>query len=95
MEYKTMTEKDFDTNFTPILNHLEPNSSFSGCMFETYGEEIEFVKEQPNNTIWTIVTGDDDTMYYISGFHFINRMGYLIMNEPITDDDVEYDVKID
>ena len=94
MEFKTITEEHFDENFNPIENHIDQNAGWNGCMFETYGEELEFVKKQPNNTVWTIVTGDDDSMSYISGFHFVNRIGYLITKETVATD-VEYDVPLD
>jgi len=29
--------------YKPITNHLDSNASFDGAMFETYGDEVEFV----------------------------------------------------
>ena len=48
----------FDT-YKPIKNHIDENSSFDGCMFETYGDEVEFVKAQDENRIWMYGDGDD------------------------------------
>jgi hypothetical protein len=78
---KQITENEFYENFTPVENHLDNNASWDNCMFETYGEEEDYVREQDNNNIWTIVEGDNDTMFIESGFHIVNRMGYLITKE--------------
>ena len=53
-------------------------------MFETYGKEVEHVRALDNvsNTVWTIITGDEDSMYYVAGYHFVNRLGYIITEEP-------------
>ena len=80
-----MTEDEFDARFPLVRNHLNPNASWSygagdgeGCLFETYGEEFAFVKQQDLDCVWTLVDGDDGDMYVISGLHFVNRVGYFI-----------------
>ena len=83
-----LTEDDFDDRFPLIPNHLNPSASWSysdgyGCLFETYGEELAFVKQQDIHCIWTLLDGDDGDLYLISGFHFVNRIGYLISREPV------------
>ena len=73
-------------------------------MFETYGLEFELVQEMARqNRVITIIESDggdeiDDegyvipNMYYVSGIHFVNRIGYLITEEPI---DFEFECLID
>ena len=83
-----MTEDEFDDRFTLISNHLNPSAGWGygedrGCLFETYGEEVEFVKQQDMQRVWTLVDGDDGDLYVISGFHYVNRIGYLISRDPI------------
>jgi hypothetical protein len=63
---------------------------FGGCMYETFGEELEYVKAQPNKRIWTIVDTDGDDLIILAGFHFVNRLGYLITNEEWSDANEEY-----
>jgi len=87
-----ITEDQFYEKFNPIENHIDTNASFDGCMFETYDEELDHVKAQPNNKVWTIVEGDDDTMFYLSGYHVVNRIGYLITEEEWEE---ETEVKLD
>jgi hypothetical protein len=86
-----LTEDTFDEQYPLLTNHLNPNASWGygesgGCLFETYGEEIRFVKEQHPRTIWTIIDGDDGDLYVVSGYHFVNRVGYLISINPVPED---------
>ena len=72
--------------YKPIKNHLDENSSFDGHMFETYGDEVEFVKAQDENRIWMYGDGDDGGGYIWNGWHFINRLGYFITEVPCPPD---------
>jgi hypothetical protein len=51
-------------------------------MFETYGEEVEFVKAQDENRIWMLGDGDDGGMYIWNGWGFVNRIGYFVTEVP-------------
>lgn len=86
-----MTEDEFDEQYPLVTNHLNPNASWvigdgPGCLFETYGEELDFVRSQDPRTVWTLVDGDDGNQYVISGYHFVNRIGYLISTIPFPED---------
>jgi hypothetical protein len=90
-----LTEDEFDEKYTLLPNHLNPTATWEyggdhGCLFETYGEELQFVRSQDPATIWTVVDGDDGDLYVVSGYHFVNRAGYLISTTPVPDDlDIE------
>ena len=87
-----LTEAQFDEMFNPIQNHLDENASFSGCMFETYGPELEYVRSlKDTNRVVTILEADGDT-FFASGYHFVNRLGYLILDKPY---EFEFEVKLD
>ncbi len=104
VEFKHLTEEQFDDCFTLIDNHIDTNASFDSKMFETYGDEFEFVlKMAKQNRVITIIESDggdeiDDegyvipNMYYTSGLHHVNRIGYLITEEPI---EFEFECLID
>ena len=79
----TITEDQFYEEYKPIKNHLDDNASFDGCMFETYGEEVQYVFElaKKENRVWTIIEGDDG-MCFSAGFHYVNRLGFLITEKP-------------
>jgi hypothetical protein len=84
-----MTEDEWIATYKPIINHIDTNASFDygkgGTMFETYGEEVEFVKQQDPNKIWMYGDGDDGGGYVWSGWGFINRIGYFITEVPCPD----------
>ena len=82
-------EMDFDEwceQYKPIVNHIDNNASFDngdgGLMFETYGDEVEFVKSQSPDKIWMYGDGDDGAGYLWSGWGFVNRIGYFVTEVP-------------
>jgi hypothetical protein len=93
--FRNLTEEQFDDCFVLVDNHIDDNAAFDGKMFETYGDEMNFVLEMSKqNRVITIIESDEGceedeegfmtpNMYYVSGMHFVNRIGYLITEEPI------------
>lgn len=79
---KFMTYDYWETNFKPIKNSFTKHGEIH---FETYGEEVDFVKAQPNENVWTEVDGDSGT-YIVAGYHFVNRIHYYITENPWTDE---------
>ncbi len=82
-----LTEEAFDEQFRTLPNHLNPTAPWDqgdaqGCLFETYGEEYEFIKSHDQSRVWTLVDNNDGTMNIISGLRWINRLGYLITQKP-------------
>ena len=81
-----LTEEQFHAiKFIP--NHIDNNASWQdengiGIMFETYGEEVEYVKSLvDSNRVWTLIDVDYG-MSVIAGWAFVNRIGYFISEEP-------------
>ena len=74
-----ITEDDFYEKFKPQKNHLDDNASFGGCMFETYGKELDYIHKlaQISKRVWTIIEAEDK-IFYSAGFHIVNRMGFLV-----------------
>jgi hypothetical protein len=93
---KNLTEDEFYEKFTPIKNHLDDNASFDGCMFETFNEEMEYVRKMAEeNRVVTIIEGEDEInddgepsacMFYSSGLHLVNRIGFLVLDKPYSED---------
>ena len=82
-----MTFEEWEVAYKPITNHIDKNASFqdengNGLMFETYGDEVEFVKAQDENRIWMYGDGDDGEGHIWSGWGFVNRIGYFITEIP-------------
>jgi hypothetical protein len=89
--FKEMTEDEWIAAYKPIINHIDTNSSFGGYMFETYGDEEQYIKTYPDpNCIWTYADGDDGGTYIFNGWHFVNRIGYFITEVPCpVEDDIQ------
>ena len=77
-----MTFEEADEQFKFMVNNYDENASFDGLMFETYGDEVEYVKSISPDRIWTYGDGDSGNSYIWSGWHFINRLGYFISEKP-------------
>ena len=102
---RKITEDQFESEFHMKPNHFFTNPEdcpFSGCMYETYGQELDHIVSLLDNietakTVWTIVEDDtDDLIFYVSGFHIINRLGYFVTEERVEEEtSVEIDVSVD
>ena len=74
--------------YKPIKNHLDENSSFDGCAFETYDEEVEFVQTQNPYNIWTLVCAEDE-YYVVPGFRWVNRESYFVTEKPFAEENLQ------
>ena len=86
----------FANVYKPVTNHLVEDAPYDECMFETYGEELDYILSLINNKesekyIWTIL----DNYTIIPGYHLVNRIGYLITEKPWLTDNIEVNLKID
>ena len=87
---KRIRRDDWDLFFErhkPVKNHLNPHAGYvsgdgPGCLFETFGAEVEFVKQQPPNKVFTLL---DDGRSVVPGWHFVNRLGYFVAEIPWTE----------
>ena len=81
-----LTFDEWCEQYKPIKNHIDTNASFDGEMFETYGDEVEFVKSQSPANVWMYGDGDDGAGYLWNGWGFVNRIGYFITEVPCPPD---------
>jgi hypothetical protein len=72
--------------FRPIKNHF--SKSPNETMFETFGEEVDFVVKADNKYVWTWLQGDMSDLV-CAGYHYVNRLGYYITEVP-WEDDMDY-----
>jgi len=88
-----LTEDEWFEQFKPVKNILDPNASFDGHMFETYAHELDFIKAQQEDRIWTYADGDNGGTYIWSGMRVINRIGYFITSTPFSQK-FDYQIKV-
>jgi hypothetical protein len=89
IEYQGWSE--WENKFKPIKNHFR-DPQHEEIIFETYGEEMEFLKTQDYRNVWTWVQGDYCDLI-VNGFAFVNRIGYYVCEVP-WDETKDYEVII-
>jgi len=80
-----ITIEQFWREYRPQLNPYNDNASWDGCMLETYGDEFTLVKntfEFSPERVWTIIEDDDGDPILTNGFHYVNRIGYVVTSRP-------------
>lgn len=115
IKIETLTEEEFKNKFIITKNHFDKNASFDGFMFETYGQELDYVFEMSKKKrVITILEGDEGIekeetftdsfgietketffypyLYFTTGFHYVNRLGFFVLDKPY---EFEFEVKVD
>lgn len=85
MNARELTWEEFEREFRPIKNYLAADAPLDGTMFETYGDEMEFVKNSSNShpgTVWTFMDDGKGGTMIGDGLHFVNRLGYVVTEVP-------------
>lgn len=94
---KSITEDEFIERFRPVPNHLDLAAGFDlgdgGCLYATSPKEWQFIVRQNPRTVWTLIE-EDGRLVIESGIHIVNRLGYLVTEEPI-EPDTAYSVVVD
>lgn len=80
----------FTETYQLLPNHLVPDSPYEGTMFETFGDELEFVLSQPINNVWTLKDCDGELIVE-QGLHFVDRLGYFIGTEEAPEKDLTFE----
>ena len=101
-EYNQILLKELQAQEDTGSTLPEDMCSFGGCMYETYGEELDYVRSMiDQKRVVTIIEGEDElgddgeyhsVIFYESGYHIVNRLGYLVLDKPYTE---EFSVKLD
>jgi hypothetical protein len=80
---KKKQKKSID-DYLPIMRE-------EGSMaFETYGDDLAFVGTQQNNHVWTLVDDDKGVPTIVAGYHFVNRIHYIITIKPWEDKNLSF-----
>jgi hypothetical protein len=65
--------------YKPIANKFSKQPD--DIIFETYGEEVEFVRNYDPKYVWTNVQGDECDLI-VAGYAYVNRLSYYITEIP-------------
>ena len=69
--------------YKPVKNHFKNSGEYA---YDTYGEEVEYIKTVDPKYVWTWVQGDMSDLI-ITGMAFVNRLSYYVTEVPWTDED--------
>lgn len=97
-ELRHIDEDTFVERFRPQRNSLDLTATLDfgdgGCLFSAAGKEFRHVLAQDPRTLWTLVEGDEGSLFIESGLHIANRLGYLVTALPF-EDGVAYSVALE
>lgn len=101
MAQLTMQVEDWLAYYKPLVNHIDPNASWEGedgrgTMFETYGDELEFVLGCNPACVWTYCDNEEGTPVVVSGLYSFQMgvIGYFVTQVPVADGD-DYQIILD
>jgi hypothetical protein len=80
---------DFRERYTLVKNPYDPSAGLGGYAFGCFGDEWTMVQNAAPENLWTLIECED--LWWISpGFHYVNRLGYLLTNEGRVADEPSY-----
>lgn len=88
MKHIEINDDEFFATYKPRKNPFQEDAPWNGCMMETHGPEYERVHEvyrEAPDTVWTVLDADGVLMVS-NGFHWVNRMGYIITEVAAPED---------
>lgn len=83
-----MITEQWIKTYKPIKNKWDTESLYDGCLFGTIGSAISDVRKSPHTNVWTLISGDNETMWIVPGFRRVDREGYFITELPWEDENL-------
>lgn len=92
-------ELDEENGVEKFSHHYDLDTSIVGeesdqeGLLETFGKDIAKVleiNEKSPKKVWTLVDGDDGRLWAVAGFHYVNRVAYLITKKEWTNETEQY-----
>lgn len=80
-----LTEEQFFELYEPITNPETEEYSF-----ETFGEDLDFIKRTNPLHVWTMLDDDLGNVAIVNGTRFVNRICYMVCNKPFNPKDDIY-----
>lgn len=88
-----MSDDVFFEKYTCVENPFTKGGSFDNCLFETYGEDHQFILLEARinpASVWTVIDNNEGWYGIIAGYHFVNRLGYLITEQGWDNEEESY-----
>ncbi len=93
---------EFVGKFRPISSEIVEGEP-SRPMFAAFGRDLQTVRRTDESRVWTVIDVDlsdgqphpygdedgDNCWVIVTGYHYVNRLGYLITEVPWESDDIE------
>lgn len=80
MPFRAMTPEEFTQEFRPVQHPRE------GELWPLE-RTPEIVRAADERRLWTAVDGDDGQTFYLSGWHLVNRFGYVVTERPYPEEE--------
>jgi hypothetical protein len=86
-------EDAFYEYFKPYRHPDACHDIWGDLGLETFGKDLDTVKKLDASYLWTVVEGDSgDDQWIIPGYHFVNRICYLVTEKSHQGIDVDFRV---
>lgn len=82
-----MNYNEWKEKYIPV--EFEDNVSGHPYLLETFGGELLLVQQTDPRHVWTLIAGDDNNCYIVNGYHHVNRINYIITENPFEGDFLE------
>lgn len=70
-------EDVFYEYFRPFRHPSAEFDIWGGHGLETFGSDQDIVRQHDQNYVWTVLDGESD-QWIVSGYHYVNRVCYLL-----------------
>jgi hypothetical protein len=86
-------EDAFYEYFKPYRHPDSSHNIWGGLGLETFGKDLEIVRRLDDSYVWTVLDGDSSNdQWIIPGYHFVNRICYLVTEKSHNGIDVDFRV---
>jgi len=87
----TLHEDAFYEFFRPYRHNDAKHDIWGGLGLETFGRDLELVKQLPATHVWTVVDGSDTAdQWILTGIHTVNRVCFLVTEVPHNWREIEF-----
>ena len=81
---KKITYDEWEEKYKPQKNPNTVEGSYGNTLFD-----IDSHPPRTSNRVWTLISGENENMWIIPGFHYVNREGYFLTEIPWESEDIE------